>query len=220
MRVPDHPSGDAYLAGPPRQVPDFSSLHRMVGLLLAERVPTHGRVLVLGAGGGLEIRALADAYPDWSFDGVDPSRAMLDLAERTVGPHRPRVTFHHGTIASAPSGLWDGAVSLLTFHFIPREQRLDTLQRVRQRLKTGAPLTVAHISLPTSEPERSLWLGRHLAYAGSDPASVQGSMETMKSKLSILSPDEDAAMIQQAGFSDVSLFYAGLSFRGWVAYAA
>ena len=44
-----------YGAGPPRQVPGFASLHRMVTMLLAERVPANGRVLVLGAGGGLEL---------------------------------------------------------------------------------------------------------------------------------------------------------------------
>jgi hypothetical protein len=34
----------------------------------------------------------------------------------------------------------------------------------------------------------------------------------------MLSPQEDEALLEEAGFSGVSLFYAGLSFRGWVAY--
>lgn len=63
----------SYAEGPPRQVPGFASLHRMVSLLLAERVPADGSVLVLGAGGGLELKALADAHADWSFHGIDPS---------------------------------------------------------------------------------------------------------------------------------------------------
>jgi tRNA (cmo5U34)-methyltransferase len=37
--------------------------------------------------------------------------------------------------------------------------------------------------------------------------------------MSILSPEEDEAMLREAGFANVSLFYAGLSLRGWVAYA-
>jgi tRNA (cmo5U34)-methyltransferase len=36
--------------------------------------------------------------------------------------------------------------------------------------------------------------------------------------LSILSPQEDEALLEEAAFSGASLFYAGLSFRGWVAY--
>ena len=42
-------------------------------MLLAERVPEDGRLLVVGAGGGLELKSLADEHPGWTFDGVDPS---------------------------------------------------------------------------------------------------------------------------------------------------
>jgi tRNA (cmo5U34)-methyltransferase len=45
----------------------------MTGLLLEEHVPANGQVLVVGAGGGLELRALVEQRLDWSFDGVDPS---------------------------------------------------------------------------------------------------------------------------------------------------
>lgn len=65
-----------YAEGPTRQVPGFADMQRMAGLLLAERVPDEGRVLVLGAGGGLELKAFADAYPGWSMLGVDPSAAI------------------------------------------------------------------------------------------------------------------------------------------------
>jgi len=40
----------------------------------------------------------------------------------------------------------------------------------------------------------------------------------MAPQLSIFSPEEDEALLHQAGFSKVSLFYSGLSFRGWVGY--
>lgn len=100
----------SYAEGPPRNVPGFASLHRMTSMLLAERVPSEGRVLVLGAGGGLELKALADDHPGWTFDGVDPSADMLGLAEQTVGPHRARMELHEGYIDAAPEGPFDGAV--------------------------------------------------------------------------------------------------------------
>ncbi len=213
------PPNANYLAGPPRQVPGFASLHRMVELLLAERVPPDGRVLVLGAGGGLELRALAEAQPGWRFDGVDPSSQMLALASETVGPYRDRVQLHEGFIDTAPQGPFDGAISLLTFHFIPRDQRLDTLTQIRQRLKHGAPLIVAHISFPQTEPERSRWISRHVAFGGAHAANLEDAKHAISTRLSILAPEEEEAMLQNAGFAGVSLFYAGLSFRGWIAYA-
>ncbi len=203
-------------------VPGYSGLLRMASLLLAERAPADGRVLVLGAGGGLELKALAQAHAGWSFDGVDPSADMLQLAVRTAGPYAERMRFHEGYIHDAPEGPFDAAISLLTFHFIAREQRLETLEQVRRRLKAGAPFVLAHISFPQSEPERSTWIARHVAYSAADgttQAQMESAREAIGTRLSILAPEEEEAMLREAGFSGVSLFYAGFSFKGWVAYA-
>lgn len=208
-----------YLDGPPRQVPGFSGLHRMVTLLLAEHVPADGRILVFGAGGGMEIAALASAQPGWRFDGVDPSPDMLMLARHTVDAHQARVSLFEGYIDEAPAGPFDGATALLTFHFIPREQRIATLRAIHQRLRVGGPLVVMHISIASAEPERSLWLSRHLAFAGTLGSGVEPAIQAMKDKLCILPPEEDEALLREAGFKKPSLFYAGFSFRGWVAYA-
>ena len=217
------PSVNTYAEGPPRQVPGFFDLHRMTTMLLAERVPSNGRVLVLGAGGGLELKAFADSQPVWSFDAVDPSASMLQLAEQTVGRHAARMRFHEGYIGDAPPGPFDAATSLLTFHFIPREERLPTLEQLRRRLKPGAPFVTAHISFPQTEPERSIWIARHVAFGapdGTDPARLESSRQAIATRLSILAPEEEEAMLREAGFSNVGLFYAGLSLRGWVSYAA
>jgi tRNA (cmo5U34)-methyltransferase len=37
--------------------------------------------------------------------------------------------------------------------------------------------------------------------------------------LPIFAPEQDEAMLREAGFSNVSLFYAAFTFRGWVGYA-
>ncbi len=209
----------SYAEGPPRQVPGFDGLHRMMSMLLVERVPAQGQVLVLGAGGGLELKALADAHPGWTLTGIDPSADMLRLAEQIVGPHASRVSLHEGYIDSAPVGPFDGAVCLLTLHFVPRDQRLETLRQVHRRLVPGAPFVVAHISFPQSEPERSTWIARHVAFSGTAAANVESARHAIATRLSVLSPEDDEASLREAGFSDVSLFYAGLSFRGWVGYA-
>ncbi|HEU4804693.1 MAG TPA: methyltransferase [Nitrobacter sp.] len=216
------PSVSTYAEGPPRQVPGFFDLHRMTTMLLAERVPENGRVLVLGAGGGLELKAFAESQPGWSFDAVDPSAPMLRLAEQMIGRHAGRVHLHEGYIDNAPQGPFDAATSLLTFHFIPRDERLETLKQLHRRLKTGAPLVVAHISFQQTEPERSAWIARHVAFGArseTSSAQMEVSRQAIASRLSILAPEEEEAMLQQAGFSDVNLFYAGFSFRGWVSYA-
>lgn len=207
----------AYAEGPPRKVPGFASLHKMTSQLLAERVPADGRVLVLGAGGGLELKALADDHAGWTFDGVDPSADMLRTAEVIAESHLDRIRLHEGYIQDAPDGPFDAATCILTFHFIPLEQRLETLRQIRRRLQPGAPFVLAHISFTQIEPERSMWIARHVAFGGT-PASPE-AIHAISTRLSILAPEAEEAMLREAGFADVSLFYAGLSFRGWVAYA-
>lgn len=208
-----------YAEGPPRQVPGFAGLQRMTSMLLAERVSAQGRILVLGAGGGLELKALADDHPGWTFDGVDPSADMLQVAEQIVAPHAARIHLHQGYIDAAPKGPFDGATCLLTLHFVARDQRLETLREVHRRLAPGAPFVVAHISFAQTEPDRSMWIARQIAFSGTDPANAENAKRAIATKLSILSPEEDEALLRDAGFSNVALFYAGLSFRGWVGYA-
>ncbi|HEY8577893.1 MAG TPA: class I SAM-dependent methyltransferase [Devosia sp.] len=207
-----------YAERPFAQVPGLQGLHWMMSQLLAEHVSEQGRILVLGAGGGLELRALAQDHPQWRFDGVDPSSPMLDLAREIAADHLERITLHQGLIDIAPPGPFDGATCLLTFHFIEREQRLDTLRAIRQRLKPGAPLILAHISVTQAEPERSRWLKRHVLFGGGDAAKLSEAAETMATRLTILAPEEEEAMLAEAGFTGIELFYAALTFRGWVAY--
>src|SRR3546814_19758903 len=62
------------------------------------------RLLVVGVGGGMETKAMAEVPPAWRFTGVDPSAAMLDLALQTLTPFADRVDLVEGTIDQAPPG--------------------------------------------------------------------------------------------------------------------
>jgi tRNA (cmo5U34)-methyltransferase len=211
-----------YAEGPPRVVPGFADLHRLTAILLAERAPVEARILVLGAGGGLELKAFAQAHPRWTFDGVDPAHEMLKAAEKTLGPLASRVRLHEGYIDDAPAGPFDAATCLLTLHFLAPEERLRTAIDIRRRLKPGAPFVAAHASFPQGEGERDLWLSRYAAFAiasGVDPERAQAMRATVEAHLNMLTPVQDEAILRDAGFCDVSQFYAAFTWRGWVAYA-
>jgi tRNA (cmo5U34)-methyltransferase len=211
-----------YAEGPPRFVPGFADMQRMSGILLAERAPANARVLVLGAGGGLELKAFATAQPGWSFDGVDPAGEMLELAARTLGPMASRARLHRGYIDDAPDGPFDAAACLLTLHFLGAVERRRTVAEIHRRLKPGAPFVAAHSSFPQGERERARWLSRYAAFAiasGADPEKTKGARAAVEAHLNMLSPEQDEAVLREAGFSDVSLFYAAFTWRGWVGYA-
>jgi len=218
----DDPAAVArYADNPPRLVPGFRDLQRMTRLLLAETAPADGRILVVGAGGGLELRVFAEAEPGWRFVGVDPSAAMLALARDTLGPLAGRAQLHEGYIASAPEGPFDGASCLLTLHFVPLAERLATLTEIRRRLRPGAPLVIAHHSLAEGEA-RGLWLDRFAAFAadnGVEVGKAKGGARALGEQLPILAPETEVELLHAAGFVDPQLFYAAFTFRGWVARA-
>ncbi|MEH0072411.1 class I SAM-dependent methyltransferase [Pannonibacter sp. Pt2-lr] len=125
----------------------------MTALLIAEKAPRAAHVLVVGAGGGLEIRALAQAQPDWLFTGVDPSPAMLDIARQTLFDCAERADLIQGTAVDAPQGPFDGAVCLLTLHFLSRDERLQTLREIHSRLKPGASSLPPTTPAPAAKPK-------------------------------------------------------------------
>ena len=212
----------SYAERPVKQVPGFHALQRMAALLLAETVPPDGDVLVLGAGGGLELKVFAEAQAGWNLTGVDPSAEMLKIAVATLGPLASRVELHEGYIDTAPEGLFDGSTCLLTLHFLSIEERLRTLTELRRRLKPGAPLVVAHHSFPQTEDQKMRWLDRYVAFAvesgGIPAADARNAAAAIDSRLPLLSPEQDVALLQKAGFENVELFYAAFTFKGWIAY--
>lgn len=209
-----------YLDGPRRFTPGLDAVHRMAAILLAERVGARAHVLILGAGGGLELKALGEAQPGWRFTGVDPAGPMLDLARRTLGDDLGRVDLIEGYIDDAPSGPFDAATCLLTLHFLEREERVRTLSEIRRRLAHGAPLVVVHASFPQTEPERGRWLDRYAAFAnasGNDPVLTEQARAAVAATLPALGPEDDEACLRAAGFVDIEVFYTAFTWRGWVA---
>ncbi|MGZ0105923.1 class I SAM-dependent methyltransferase [Achromobacter sp. KK8] len=210
-------ASDDYADRVARHVPGLRDLHRMIGVLMAEQTPADGHLLVLGAGGGLELKALAESGPRWRLDGVDPSTDMLRQARATLGELAPRATLRQGYIDDAPEGPYDGATCLLTLHFLGPQERLRTVREVSRRLRPGAPFIVAHHSFPLQR--RDAWLTRNAAFitaAGVPAAQARDGMQAMRDKLPVLDPQADEAILRDAGFTDIELFYAALTFKGWV----
>ncbi|MBX3500625.1 MAG: methyltransferase domain-containing protein [Alphaproteobacteria bacterium] len=211
-----------YADGPRRFVPGLDALYTMTGLLLAEQMSIDPCVLVLGAGGGLELKALAAVHPAWRFVGVDPSALMLDEARRTLGTLGNRVDLVQGYVGDAPEGPFDGAVCLLTMHFIEAAERQQTAAEIRRRLRPGAPFVVAHGSFPQGPSERSRWLSRYAAFAVASGVEIEQAekfRKAVETSVHMYSPEQDEAILRAAGFVDVSLFYAAFTWRGWIAHA-
>jgi tRNA (cmo5U34)-methyltransferase len=246
-----------------RQVPGYHALQSMALILLEEgllfeqrrnnsidssnkeRNQDHAKILIVGAGGGMELFKFGTAHvDDWILVGVDPSADMLELARQRTDSLN-NIVFFQGLVTDpdVPQGPYDGATCLLTLHFLPVSERLDTLQAIYGLLKPGAPLIVAHHSIeknnapvPTQSSSSSSsssstsiiinpWLQRYAAYTAAHSVNEQVSTEqalrgaqTIQERLPFLTPQQDEELLIQAGFHNLQLFYMAFTFRGWVAY--
>ena len=217
---PEHAA--VYADGPETFVPGFNDVHRMAGVLIREYAPPDARVLVHGAGGGLEIEAFARENPGWSFLGVEPAKPMLDAARRRLADLDARVTLHHGYAHDAPEGPFDAATSLLTLHFLNATERRETVAEIVRRLKPGAPVVTVHCSFPQDPEHRDAWLTRHREFviaSGVDPDQAEAARRDISEKLDVYDSETDERILRDAGLSDVTMFYSAFTWRGWIGRA-
>lgn len=212
-----------YVDGPPRFVPGHQDMLRMAAMLLAEDAPADAKVLVLGAGGGIELRYFASAHAGWRFTGVDPSAQMLAVARSTLGELASRCELIEGTIDAAPAGPFDAASCLLTLHMIPDDgSKLATLQAIRSRLHPGAPIVIVDHCLDRRDPQFDRKLDRYARFAlqsGAPPEDVARACEGIRHSVPMISREREAALLADAGFREIEIFFAGLLWTGWSARA-
>ncbi|MFN4297565.1 MAG: class I SAM-dependent methyltransferase [Brevundimonas sp.] len=210
--------------GPPAFTPGHAGLLQMVGVLLAERAPADGHILVVGAGGGLDTRAMARLAPGWRFTGVDPAGKMLDLARVVLGDEiNPRVELIEGGVEAAPEGPFDGATLILVLGLIPDDgSKLRTLQDIRRRLKPGAAFVLVDRCDDADSPDFDRNIDRYIAYAtasGVDPETLKNARASHRANTSMATAARDEALLNEAGFTGVHTFYFAMNWQGWVAYA-
>ncbi len=210
--------------GPPAFMPGHAGVLQMVGVLLRERAPADARVLVVGAGGGLDTRALALAEPRFRFVGVDPAPPMLELARTVIGAElAERVELIEGTIEAAPEGPFDAATCVLVLGLLADDgTKSSTLAETRRRLRPGAPFVLIDQCLDRSAPDFESRLDRYAAYArasGVDAEVVGKARAQLQANPGLVSPERNASLLEEAGFRDCEVFYVGMAWRGWLASA-
>jgi tRNA (cmo5U34)-methyltransferase len=211
-----------YREGPPRFVPGHHDMLRMATMLLAEDAPRDAAVLVVGVGGGIEVRHFAEAHAGWRFTGVDPSAQMLAVARSMLAEQALRCDLIEGTVEAASLGPFDAASCLLTLHMIPDGTKLATLRAIRARLRPGAPFVIVDHCLDKADPQFERRLDRYARFAldsGAPPEDVRRACEGIRQSVPMISRAREEALLEQSGFRDAEIFYAGLLWTGWTARA-
>ncbi|AKT42075.1 class I SAM-dependent methyltransferase [Chondromyces crocatus] len=211
-----------YEDGPRRFVPGYELSHTLASILLRDRIGERGKILVLGAGGGVELAAFGQAAPDWTFVGIDPSENMLSQAKDKLRDLHldHRVELVKGYIPDAPEGPFDAATCFLTLHFIPDDgSRLDTLRHIHERLAPGAPFILINFCADKTAPSFEDQLRLYRAYPihqGLPVEMAEHASRSVTELVPLVPPEREVALLQEAGFEDVTLFYKAFLFNGWI----
>lgn len=205
-------------------VPGYEALHRMAYSLLQLDLGEQARLLIVGAGTGMEIMHLAEDNPGWRFTGVDPSADMVAIARRRVTNSglSERVELHTGFAHELPtSEPYDAATLLLVMHFVPDDGgKLELLRSISARLKPGAPFVLAdaHGDRTSDRFARFMAAFKRLQIAlGKTTEEVEEMFQRFPSDVHFATEERTMALLHEAGFEHVEPFYGAMLFGGWIA---
>lgn len=204
------------------RVPLYREMHQLAGALLATRLGPSAQVLVVGAGTGTELVAMAEANPGWHFTAVEPSLPMIDQARAKVigGRLQDRVRFEVCRIEDLVTDrLWDGAVAVLVAHFMPDDgARAGFFGAVAARLAPGAPCILVDLMAPGSADDAGLRAGwRQWALDRGMPVAAADRLIARSQTL--FHPITEArlqTLLDEQGFGPASRFIQAFAFGGYL----
>lgn len=195
-------------------------LHFLTILALKE-LPPQSRILCVGVGTGAEILSLAEAYPQWTFLGLEPSLDMLNVCRERIKDARlaDRCEFVHGYIEDLPrSKSFDAVLSILVAHFIKKEERLNFFKNMTSHLKKNGYLINAEISFDLNSKEFPAMLKgweQVQTLMGATPESLAMLPKQMREVLTILPPTETEEILKQSGIDMPLRFFQAMMISAW-----
>lgn len=202
-----------------RLAPIAGNMHFLIRLALGG-LPERARVLCVGVGTGAEILALATAYPQWSFVGVDPSAPMLDRCRQSMekAGFADRCLLVYGYVQDIEEDGFDAVLSVLVGHFIARADRADFYGAMHERLKPGGYFINTEISFDLDDAAFATMLahwGRVQTLMGATPESLASLPVMLRDVLCVLPPAEVESMMQTGGIALPVRFFQSFMIMGW-----
>lgn len=203
----------------------YEAMFTMAYAALRSQIGEGTKVLVVGAGTGMEICTFAPLSPKWTLTGVDPSGDMLAIARRRIETLQlgKCATLFQGYTHDLPEGeLHDAATCILVMHFLEDDgAKLHLLQSISQRLRSGAPIVLidGFGDAATGEFERTLQAWKTFRMAtGADQETVEDAFRTRIMKLVRFVPEARIlGLLNEAGFDTPARFFTSFLYGGWIA---
>ncbi|MDQ0190209.1 class I SAM-dependent methyltransferase [Alicyclobacillus cycloheptanicus] len=208
-------------------LPTYDGLFSVINAYLQPLIPVNAKVLVVGAGGGMELAALGQANEAWRFTAVDPSLPMLALAQQVAADAGvlDRVTFCASTLQDVVDDTpvqasYDAATCVLVLHFLPDEAKRALLRDIAARLKPGAPVVIVSTfgEMDQSAVAMHARALEHHAAAATGHAKLALQLRRNIESSDFVSEDRLMALLDEAGLVDPQRFFQTYCIGGWLAW--
>lgn len=217
--------GERYEALALRLIPAYEQLFQMAVALLERAAPERARVLVVGAGTGVEMAAFGAAKPLWDILGVDPSPQMIELARRKLDALRlasPRLALHEGFVSDLPGEpAFDAATLYNVLHFLPDDGAKAALLRdIASRLRPGGSLILfdLHGDPASDEFDRldEAWAA-YMSVRGMPEADRAVFRRRLAEGIHYVPEERILQLLLDAGFAPPVRFFRAFLYGGWIA---
>lgn len=177
---------------------------------LIQSMPSEGRLLDVATGTADVAIALADAHPQTSVIGLDPSTGMLSVGHEKLGRRAltERVELVTGDAQAMPFDDNHFAGTTIAFGIRNVPDRMQGLREMGRVTQTGGPVSI----LELSEPKGGLMAAmarihvHHFVPLMGWLLSGQKEYRYLQSSIEAFPPAEDfAGMMEEAGYTDIAV---------------
>jgi tRNA (cmo5U34)-methyltransferase len=209
-----------------RSVPLYAEVQQLIPRLASLLDHQQLRVVDLGCSTGTSLVNLADYFPNRDLDliGVDNSAAMLERCRHKLEQKnlQDRIQVFHDDIRDFDFSDVSMVLMNYTIQFVPIDERLKLLERIRNSLVPGGFLLFSEkfvhddVQLDRTLVELYFDYKRRMGYSELEIARKRDALENVLIPFSV---SENEKMLQQAGFQDVELILKWFNFGTFLAYA-
>ncbi len=200
-----------------RLVPGYELLHQLTNAQLKVTLKDNAHILVVGAGTGKEILALAALNPTWQFTAQDTSSDMLAIAKQAFEEHgiAKRVNVIEGELDKLSTKA-DAALCLLVMHFLKDDgSKKQLLKNIKANLNKGANLFISDLMKPETDFEREAQI-TVCADLGLSDAGQAYTAQNLDSEFYPLDRMRFSELLNECKYGIPKLYFKALGFSGYV----
>ncbi|MDO6546400.1 class I SAM-dependent methyltransferase [Pseudoalteromonas carrageenovora] len=200
-----------------RLVPGYELLHQVTNAQLKATLKDNAHILVVGAGTGKEVLALAALNPTWQFTAQDISSDMLAIAKQEFEEQgiSERVNVIEGELDKLSTKA-DAALCLLVMHFLEDDgSKKQLLKNIKANLNKGANLFISDLMKPETDFEREAQI-TVCADLGLSDAGQAYTAQNLESEFYPLDRMRFSELLNECKYGIPKLYFKALGFSGYV----